>query len=121
MDRDLAVQQLQPQAKTVLDRHIIFREREQVFGPFRHLVTDRSWWDMEKEKRICMGRRYRNYAQEMMSRDRRTAAWLLWLSVAENPFNLLTPAWLRAAAYYLIRDTTAKRSQPADLAGGPRV
>ena len=121
VDRDLAVQQLQPQAKTVLDRHIIFREREQVFGPHRRLITDRSWWSLEKEKRICMGRRYLNYAQEMMTRDRRTAAYLMWLSVAENPFILLTPAWLRAAAYYLIRDTTAKRSQPADLAGGPRV
>lgn len=96
VNRDLALQQLQPQAKTVLDRHLIFREREQVFGPARRQIAERSWWSMEVEKRRCMGRRYLSYAQEMRVRDRRAAAYLLWLSVRENPCNLLSPAWLQA-------------------------
>ena len=117
IDRDFALQQHQPEAKTVLDRHAIFRERELIFRPHRGQITGRSWWSLEKEKRTCMGRRYLSYAQEVMQRDRRIAAYLLWLSVAENPFNLLTPAWLRSSIYYLTRGTAGKNSQTANLPG----
>lgn len=92
----LALQQRQPESKTVRAVHRIYEEKAKVFDPLLHRAHPAKWLQHTLARRRGMGRRYLGLAQSAARVNAAAAKNLLVLSLRENPLLLLTVRWWKA-------------------------
>ena len=100
VDQVFAVQQRQPESKTMKLVYRMYREKQAVFGALRTAREGfrlRTWL----AARAGLAWRFLQLAQAMAGTDRRAAIFFLAQSVRENPMQLARPAWLKALAFAL--------------------
>lgn len=96
VDRPLALQQRQPDSKTIKHAHRIYEEKARIFDPLLAALEPEHRHQHAHARRIGLGRRYLGLAQSAGKIDRPLALDLLRRSRQENPWLLLQPAWWRA-------------------------
>jgi glycosyltransferase involved in cell wall biosynthesis len=95
----LAIQQRQPDSKTLRLTRRIYEEKRSVFAPVLRRAPPftriRHWFG----RRLAMGRRWLGLAQSAGPGQRQPAREFLGLSLAENPCLLLAPSWWKACLF----------------------
>ena len=91
LDRVLALQRLQPAAKTVSGEYRIYLEKDAVFTPLGKLLPNRSQLALQLAKRRVLGARYLRIAHGVPPENRALRAKLLGLTLKENPLLFLHP------------------------------
>ena len=99
VDRPFAVQQRQPDSKTIKHAHRIYEEKAQVFDPILDALEPDNRSQHAHARRIGLGRRYLGLAQSAAKTDRSLAWELLERSRKENPWMLANFAWWKARAF----------------------
>ncbi len=97
----LALQQRQPDSKTVKHAHRIYEEKARVFAPLLHEAQPGKRLQHMLSRRLGMGRRYLGLAQLSGLAHRADAFRNLKTSARQNPLMLLAPSWLRTLAFLL--------------------
>ena len=90
LDRVLAIQQRQPESKTIKLWHRVYEEREQIFSPHYGKLKTHPL-RLIFERRSAMAKRYRDQAQSLALTDRRFALSRLLSSLAQNPLSIIQP------------------------------
>lgn len=98
VDRPLALQQRQPDSKTIKHAHRIYEEKARVFDPILAALEPERSREHARARRVGLGRRYLGLAQSAGQSDRVLALELLRRSRTENPANIVSFAWWRAMA-----------------------
>ncbi len=101
----LALQQRQPESKTIKHVERIYAEKFRVFGPLLREAEPGRGLAHALARRRALGPRYLGFAQSA-ARLSHPAAWrYLLLSLGENPLLLLTLCWWKACLFTLWRLT----------------
>jgi glycosyltransferase involved in cell wall biosynthesis len=108
----LALQQRQPDSKTVKHLERIYEEKARVFGPLLAAAWPHRRFRHWLARRRGMGRRYLGLAQSAGGADRALALRFLRRSADENPFLLCALRWWKAALFIL-------RSKPKPVSSDP--
>jgi glycosyltransferase involved in cell wall biosynthesis len=95
----LALQQRQPDSKTIRQTERIYEEKAQVFGPLLDAAFPGKRLAHGMARRRIMGRRYLGLAQSAGGTNFSVASGFLRRSAQENPFLLLTPRWWKALVF----------------------
>ncbi len=90
----LAIQQRQPESKTVMNVALLFEEKQRFFDPLLKERFPASWPKNVLARHYTMGMRFARLAEA--AGDRRMAQTMLRLSVRQNPAMLLSPTWWKA-------------------------
>ena len=90
LDRVLAIQQRQPESKTIKLWHRVYEEREQIFSPHYGKLKTHPL-RLVFERRSAMAKRYRDQAQSLALTDRWFALSRLLSSLAQNPLSIIQP------------------------------
>jgi glycosyltransferase involved in cell wall biosynthesis len=94
----LAIQQRQPDSKTLRQTHKIYLEKKAVFEPqLREAYPGRRFTHTVARRRR-MGWKWLDLARALRSNDPPLAGRALRHSLRENPFMLFSPTWWRCAA-----------------------
>ncbi|MGV3531522.1 MAG: glycosyltransferase family 2 protein [Chthoniobacteraceae bacterium] len=97
--RPLALQQRQPDSKTIKHAHRIYEEKAWIFDPILAALEPGKQREHARARRVGLGRRYLGLAQSAGKADRTLGLELLSRSRAENPWVVLQPAWWRALLF----------------------
>ena len=96
----LALQQRQPESKTIRQVASIYEEKARVFTPLLDAAGPRRRWRTRAARRAGMGRRWLGLAQSAAAaKDAEAARDFLARSRKANPLLLLAPRWWRAWAF----------------------
>ena len=116
IDKPLAVQQRQPDSKTMKHAERIYDEKARVFWPIlcdEHPGQRLHYW---LARHRGMGRRYLGLAQSASREDRSLALHFLKRSAGENPFVTLTPSWWKALLFASRQPSGVASTRPAQPA-----
>ena len=97
--RPLALQQRQPDSKTIKHAHRIYEEKARIFDPILPAFEPQNARAHARARRIGLGRRYLGLAQSAGKTDRALGLELLSRSRRENRWIVLQPAWWRALMF----------------------
>jgi glycosyltransferase involved in cell wall biosynthesis len=117
----LALQQRQPDSKTIRQVERIYEEKARVFGPLLATAWPRRRFLHWLERHCAMSRRFLGFAQSTGNTDRSVALHFLRRSAAENPLILLTVCWWKAALFILCGGGRNRRPDPPVAARGETV
>ncbi len=95
VDRTLALQQRQPDSKTIKHAYRIYEEKARIFDPILAGLEPERRAEHARARRIGVGQRYLGLAQSAGKIDRSLALKLLHLSRRENPRLVLHFGWWR--------------------------
>jgi len=96
LGKPLAVQQRQPDSKTIRHAARIYEEKARVFGPLLDAAYPQDCAKNRLARRRGMGWRYLGLAQSAAREDRQTARTFFRLALRENPLLVLSPKWWKA-------------------------
>jgi glycosyltransferase involved in cell wall biosynthesis len=111
----LAIQQRQPDSKTVRTAYRTYLEKQAYFEPLLHQRYPGKRWLHILKRRRRMAWRWLALARTV-SHDREQARQFLRRSLLENPLMLLSPTWWRTRRHAPARGAEAHTKQPSSAA-----